>query len=446
MPYENYNIDMLHLQDKSFDIVNVEKELIKGVETLIIEIRKKILESSCLHCGSTSIVIKDYYTRTIKYLDIAGYSSIIKYRQRRFKCKDCNLTFNEDTNFVKKYSTISNPTKVKLLEECRIKQSFTDVGNRLNVSPTTVINEFKEHVKVSRNNLTEILCFDEFKATNGEIKYAFLLADPLSGEIVDILPSRQQEYLYEYFNKIPDEERFNVKYIVTDLFEPYRPVIKNRFWKSIHIADRFHWIRLATDAYNKMRITIMNTYKNLGEAAFKGKYNKYSTLYYMLKKYAKILIINRESRSESFFEQVNHVYYLDKDLTLNEIIEYILNLDTDLEEGYFLLQDLYKIAKQSTFESAKMDILKWIDKVNDYNSKVNYFKSVAATYKVWLKEIVNSFIINPKTNKRMSNGFIEGKNNYIKVIKRIGFGFKDFETFRAKILYTNSKNKLPYKY
>ncbi|HHX00459.1 MAG TPA: transposase, partial [Acholeplasmataceae bacterium] len=80
------------------------------------------------------------------------------------------------------------------------------------------------------------------------------------------------------------------------------------------------------------------------------------------------------------------------------------------------------------------------------NSTVNYFKSVAATYKVWLNEIVNSFIINPKTNKRMSNGFIEGKNNYIKVIKRIGFGFKDFETFRAKILYTNSKNKLPYKY
>ncbi|HHX66676.1 MAG TPA: transposase, partial [Gallicola sp.] len=48
------------------------------------------------------------------------------------------------------------------------------------------------------------------------------------------------------------------------------------------------------------------------------------------------------------------------------------------------------------------------------NSTVNYFKSVAATYKVWLNEIVNSFIINPKTNKRMSNGFIEGKNNLCK--------------------------------
>lgn len=46
----------------------------------------------------------------------------------------------------------------------------------------------------------------------------------------------------------------------------------------------------------------------------------------------------------------------------------------------------------------------------------------------------------------MTNGFIEGKNNYCKVIKRIGFGYKDFDTLRAKILYSNAKEKIPYKY
>ena len=35
---------------------------------------------------------------------------------------------------------------------------------------------------------------DEFKATNGEIKYAFILGDPLSGEIVDILPSDSKSF------------------------------------------------------------------------------------------------------------------------------------------------------------------------------------------------------------------------------------------------------------
>src|SRR5690606_3645889 len=181
---------------------------------------------------------------------------------------------------------------------------------RLNVSTTTVLNEFKEHISISRNKLTEILCFDEFKATNGAVKYAFILGDPLSGEIVDILPSRQQEYLYDYFNKVLDEERFSVKYIVTDLFEPFRTIVRNRFWKSIHIVDRFHWVRLATDAYNRMRIKIMNNYKDLGDGQFKGRYNKYSTYYYMLKKYAKVLVMNRYSRSESFFLKVNNMFII----------------------------------------------------------------------------------------------------------------------------------------
>ena len=42
------------------------------------------------------------------------------------------------------------------------------------------------------------------------------------------------------------------------------------------------------------------------------------------------------------------------------------------------------------------------------------------------------------------NGFIEGKNNLVKTIQRAAFGYKDFNTFRAKILYVDDKNK-PYK-
>lgn len=43
MSYQNYNIDLLHLQDKSFDIINVEKQIISGVETLIIEVKKILM-------------------------------------------------------------------------------------------------------------------------------------------------------------------------------------------------------------------------------------------------------------------------------------------------------------------------------------------------------------------------------------------------------------------
>lgn len=42
----------------------------------------------------------------------------------------------------------------------------------------------------------------------------------------------------------------------------------------------------------------------------------------------------------------------------------------------------------------------------------------------------NSFI-----DKRFSNGFTEGLNNKIKVIKRVGFGYKNFDFFRLRIPY-----------
>lgn len=60
----------------------------------------------------------------------------------------------------------------------------------------------------------------------------------------------------------------------------------------------------------------------------------------------------------------------------------------------------------------------------------------ANTIENWLEHICNSFI-----DKRFSNGFTEGLNNKIKVIKRVGFGYKDFDFFRLRLLYIlNNKN------
>lgn len=43
-------------------------------------------------------------------------------------------------------------------------------------------------------------------------------------------------------------------------------------------------------------------------------------------------------------------------------------------------------------------------------------------------EIYNTF------NNNYHNGFIEGNNNFIKVLKRIAFGFRSFRRFKARIM------------
>lgn len=66
----------------------------------------------------------------------------------------------------------------------------------------------------------------------------------------------------------------------------------------------------------------------------------------------------------------------------------------------------------------------------EYDCNIPKMIAAANTIKNWLSYIVNSFI-----NERFSNGFTEGLNNKIKVIKRVAFGYKNFEFLRLRKEY-----------
>ena len=70
-------------------------------------------------------------------------------------------------------------------------------------------------------------------------------------------------------------------------------------------------------------------------------------------------------------------------------------------------------------------------------SKIEEMIEASNTIDNWLPYIVNSFI-----DKRLTNGFTEGLNNKIKVIKRIGFGYKTFSFFRLRLLYILNSKKM----
>lgn len=63
-------------------------------------------------------------------------------------------------------------------------------------------------------------------------------------------------------------------------------------------------------------------------------------------------------------------------------------------------------------------------------SGLTEFEEASKTISNWLPYIINSFI-----DKRFSNGFTEGLNNKIKVIKRVGFGYRNFRFFRLRTMY-----------
>jgi transposase len=54
-------------------------------------------------------------------------------------------------------------------------------------------------------------------------------------------------------------------------------------------------------------------------------------------------------------------------------------------------------------------------------------------FRNWRSEILNYF------DYHITNGFVEGKNNRIKVIKRMAYGYRNVDNLRRRILLTNNE-------
>ncbi len=65
------------------------------------------------------------------------------------------------------------------------------------------------------------------------------------------------------------------------------------------------------------------------------------------------------------------------------------------------------------------------------NDSLPEFKELLHTLTHWREEILNYF------DYRITNVFVEGKNNRIKTIKRTAYGYRNLANFRLMILAAN---------
>ncbi len=238
----------------------------------------------------------------------------------------------------------------------------------------TVINTFMDHFTFDRKELTEIICVDEFSANIDEDnKYACIIGDPVKKEIIDILPSRHQEYLERYLANIPLEERLMVKIVNIDMWEAYKVVFTNYCWNAKIAVDPFHWIKLATDNFHKLRRIVEDETDN----------PKVKT------------ILRNDWKSFSKKENIlsEKRYYsklLNRFISEREKVEYCINSDIRLETAWCILQEIYKFRDKCVAEQAKDELIKLIKKLEE--TKIPEMISIVKTYRHWFTEICNSFL------------------------------------------------------
>lgn len=139
-----------------------------------------------------------------------------------------------------------------IIDKLRKKQSMKDVAKLSNVSVTTV-SRLLPCLSVTTSYMPKVLCINEFRGNTGNCKYQVSLIDGISRKPIDIIECRHKIQLFSYFNKFSLEERKKVKYIVMDLWQPYRDLAKTYFQKAKVIADKFHYSRYMVHAVDTVR-------------------------------------------------------------------------------------------------------------------------------------------------------------------------------------------------
>ena len=164
---------------------------------------------------------------------------VLSLTKAKYDCTDCGTHFTPNPYFIETGATISSVVKAAIFLDLRVKMSMKDVARRYFVSPAfcwKILDQIP--LKQSFRQLPEVLCFDEFKATqNSDNGLAFVYSDGITHELIDILESRKQKDLMAYFFKFPREERLKVKTIVMDMNASYPTLLPILFPNAQLVID-----------------------------------------------------------------------------------------------------------------------------------------------------------------------------------------------------------------
>ena len=369
--------------------------------SLIYEVILPVTEHTCPYCGHATKYIKDYRVRTINLGSIHGLYICAKYKQRRYSCPQCTHSFSEENPFIQRYKQLGMTTISEIFRLLHEGLNYTTIARACHVSVTTVIR-YCSLISISRpKELPTVLGIDEFRGNAAGQKYQVILTDPDSHNVIDVLPKKDTNALCRYFASYSRKARQRVRFIVMDMSPQFRLVMETLFPQAHIVCDRYHVCRLVDWAVERVR------------KREQKKLVRYSA---MLKSNKRILM--KHPRRLTDAELIK--------------LEEILRISDDLRKAYKLKQEFIHIFERQGKERITYHLEWWLKSVK--TAQLTEFRNFSTSFISWKGQITNAFLL------PFSNGYTEGCNNKIKVLKRISYGLRHFGRFRTRILLLSKKN------
>jgi transposase len=374
-----------------------QKELEDHFEVTVIYCRG---EATCPRCGSVTTKEQDRRQQRKQDRRLRDKVVFLMLIKRRFRCLFCSKVFTEPDEVFGPRRRSSYRFREYLGQEA-LHQTVRRTARKERVGEGLVRRCVAEEVGTRLEakgveETPEFIGLDEF-SVRGRRLYHTAICNLVKGEIMEVVEGQGRQKVEEYLDKLPQPER--VRGVAMDMHEPFRQAVQMSLPQAKVVVDKFHLIRHINGALDKVRSRLQGgSSRGKRRDLFKSRYT---------------LLKGAERLADWEREKLNQLFYCYPEL-----------------ERSWVLKESFRAWYRETDRSRAEEMLRVLEGKIACDSLYE-FNKLLHTFTNWREEILNYF------DYRLTNGFVEGKNNRIKTIKRMAYGYRNMNNFRIRILATN---------
>ncbi len=378
--------------------------------TLEVEIRpRRGSRPFCSGCGRRGKAYDRMPRRSFSFIPLWALPVVMLYAPRRVKCEDCGVKV-ELLPWADGKKRITNAHALFLARWAR-RLSWKEVATVFKTSWDTVYRSVAWVVEygLKHRDLDNVAAIgvDEIQFQKGH-RYLTLVyqIENSCRRLLWIGQDRTAKSFLRFFRMMGKPRSAGIRYVCSDMWQPYLRVIRKKIPDAIHILDRFHIVARLNKAVDEVRAAEA---KELAREGFDPvlKHSRWC----LLKRPANLT--NKQGAK------------------LSELMRY--NLKSI--RAYLLKDSFQALWDYESYHWAGRFLKGWIQRA--MRSRLEPIKKVARSLRAHENLILNWFA----ARKQYSSGIVEGLNNKVKLTIRRAYGFRELKA--AEVALYHALGKLP---
>jgi transposase len=372
-------------------------------DKIIFEVEAHSEKAVCPRCQTESTHLHQNHGHFVRDLNLIGREVLLKVNRRQFKCAPGGKPFSEELDFVGKQRKHTDRFAAMIVQQV-IHSDLHNVGQQNGLTDEEVWSIIQY---ISKKNLvidlTQLkrLGIDEIALRKGQDDYITVLIDLDRRVPIGFVCSRKHKDIKEVLKGWGSEVLNQIIEVSIDMSGNYRGLVQKLMPDANIIADRFHVMKLVGAELNSAIIQAKKATESMTDAAEKMRMQE-------ALKHSKYALLKPE---ESLTEK--------QQLKLAEV-QQVSPLLAEMHRQKEAFRNIFETAKD--WSEGTFRLLDWLAE-----AETNFEQSVG-TIKRWLSEITGYF------DHRTTSGAVEGINHRLKLIKRLGYGFRNFGNFALRCL------------